>query len=76
VVWDLDNELAEQAAGLGVALARATTPNAQPRFAQLAIDLFDELRLDRPKLRVHGAGEVPGYGTSVNGAPCTTACAG
>ncbi len=44
VVWDLDNELAEQAADLGVALARASTPNAQRRFARLVLDLVDELR--------------------------------
>ena len=76
VVWDLDNELAEQAADAGIALARASTPNAQPRFAQLAVDLIDELRLGRPPLRAGGAGQVPGYGSSVNGALCTPACAG
>ena len=42
VVWDLDNELAEQAAQAGIAFARASTPNAQTRFAQLAIDLLAE----------------------------------
>ena len=74
VVWDLDNELAEQAAAAGIALARATTPNAQPRFGRLAVDLIDELRLGRPPLRVEAAGGVPGYGNSVNGALCTPAC--
>ena len=44
VIWDLDSELAEQADELGVALARATTPNAQPRFAAMALDLLDEKR--------------------------------
>jgi ferrochelatase len=76
VVWDLDNELAEQAASAGIAMARASTPNAQPRFAQLAVDLIDELRHGHPPLRVGGAGQVPGYGSSVNGALCTSACAG
>ncbi len=47
VVWDLDNELAEQAAEAGIAFARASTPNAQPRFAELVVDLIDELRLGR-----------------------------
>lgn len=74
VVWDLDNELAEQAAAAGIAFARALTPNAQPRFAQLALDLVDELRLGRPAARVGGVGAVPGYGYSVNGALCTPAC--
>lgn len=74
VVWDLDNELAEQASAAGIAFARALTPNAQPRFAQLALDLVDELRLGRPAARVGGVGAVPGYGCTVNGALCTPAC--
>ena len=77
VVWDLDSELAEQAADAGIAFARATTPNAQPRFARLVVDLMDEMRLDRPAARARGSigeREVPGYGCSVNGALCTPAC--
>jgi protoporphyrin/coproporphyrin ferrochelatase len=74
VVWDLDNELADQAAEAGIAFARASTPNAQPRFAQLALELVDELRLGRPQRRVGGVAGVPGYGSSVNGALCTPAC--
>ena len=76
VVWDLDNELAQQAADAGIAFARASTPNAQPRFAQLVVDLIDELRFDRPAARVGAAGAVPGYGCSVNGQLCTPACSG
>ncbi|ANI39820.1 ferrochelatase [Mycolicibacterium vaccae] len=75
VVWDLDNELAEQAAEAGIAFARASTPNAQPRFAELVVDLMDELRLGVPPRRV-GGGQVPCYGSSVNGALCTPDCAG
>jgi ferrochelatase len=74
VIWDLDSELAEQAEALGIALARATTPNAQPRFAQLALDLFDEKREDREPSRVVGPEPVPGYGSSVNGRFCTADC--
>lgn len=85
VIWDLDSELAEQAEELGVALARATTPNAQPRFARLALDLIDEVRQGRPASRVVGAEPVPadgrirsapppGYGASVNGRFCTSVC--
>ncbi|KWX66132.1 ferrochelatase [Mycobacterium sp. NAZ190054] len=73
VVWDLDNELAEQAAAAGIAFARASTPNAEPRFAELVVDLIDELRLGLPPRRVGGAA-VPGYGSSVNGALCTPDC--
>lgn len=74
VIWDLDGELAEQAAGLGVALARATTPNAEPRFARLALDLLDEVRDGREPARVAGQDPVPGYGSSVNGSFCTADC--
>jgi ferrochelatase len=74
VIWDLDSELAEQSADLGVALARATTPNAQSRFARLALDLLDEVRQGREASRVVGAEPVPGYGSSVNGRFCTAEC--
>ncbi|OPE53528.1 ferrochelatase, partial [Mycolicibacterium diernhoferi] len=74
VVWDLDNELAEQAAAAGVALARAVTPNAQRRFAELVVALMDEHRLGLEPARVACPQPVPGYGSSVNGAFCTPAC--
>ena len=74
VIWDLDSELAEQADELVVALARATTPNAQPRFARLALDLLDEVRSGREAARVVGPEAVPGYGSSVNGRFCTADC--
>lgn len=70
VVWDLDNELAAQAEAAGVALVRASTPNAHPRFAQLGADLIDELRYGRAPERVAGTDAVPGCLASVNGAPC------
>ncbi|OSC29694.1 ferrochelatase [Mycobacterium vulneris] len=70
VVWDLDNELAAQAEAAGVTMVRASTPNAHPRFAQLAADLIDELRYDRPPERVAGPDPVPGCLASANGAPC------
>ena len=74
VIWDLDSELAEQANELGVALARATTPNSEPRFARLALDLADEMRQSREPSRVLGGKPVPGYGSSVNGRYCTAEC--
>ena len=74
VIWDLDSELAEQAEELGVAFARASTPNAQPRFAQLALGLMDELLLGSEPARVVGPQPVPGYGNSVNGRFCTADC--
>lgn len=74
VVWDLDNELAEQADAAGIALARATTPNSQRRFAELVLGLVDELRLDGEPARVVGPEPVPGYGCSIDGAFCTAGC--
>ena len=70
VVWDLDNELSTQAEAVGVALVRASTPNAHPRFAQMAADLIDELRCGRTPERVAGPDPVPGCLASANGAPC------
>lgn len=78
VIWDLDSELAAQAGELGVALARAKTPNSQPRFARLVLDLLDETREGRKPNRVDpkiaGTERVPGYGSSVNGRYCTAEC--
>jgi ferrochelatase len=70
VVWDLDSEVREQAADLGIALARARTPNADRRYARLALDLVDELRGDRSPARVLGADPAPGCGHSVDGTTC------
>ena len=74
VVWDLDDELRRQAEALGIAFARASTPNSQRRFARLAVDLVDELRIGAPEARVVGAEPVPGYGCTVDGALCTPDC--
>jgi len=76
VVWDLDTELSEQASAAGIAFARAATPNAQRRFARLAVDLLDELRTGEFTAKVVGAEPVPGYGFSVDGSPCTPDCTG
>lgn len=74
VVWDLDHELRQRAESSGIAFARAATPNAQPRFAELALDLVDELRHGREASRVPGPEPVPAFGQSVNGAFCTEVC--
>lgn len=74
VIWDLDSELAEQAAELGIALTRASTPNSQARFARLALDLLDEAREGREPARIAGPDPVPGFGSSVNGRFCTAGC--
>jgi ferrochelatase len=74
VVWDLDHELRVQAEATGVAFARASTPNADRRFARLAVDLIDEVRYGREPARVPGAQPPPLYGASVGGEFCTPDC--
>ena len=75
VVWDLDNELRGHAQDLGIAFARAATPNADPRFARLVADLLDELRDGREPARVPGPDTPALQGYSVNGVVCTPNCA-
>ncbi len=70
VVWDLDEELRSQTDAAGVAFARASTPNADPRFARLAVDLIDELRDGDAPARVTGPDRVLGCAASINGEPC------
>jgi ferrochelatase len=53
-----------------VVLARASTPNADPRFAGLAVDLIDELRYGRAPARVNGPDPVAGCAASIDGQPC------
>jgi protoporphyrin/coproporphyrin ferrochelatase len=77
VVWDLDNELRGQADEAGIAFARAATPNADRRFARLAVDLIDEVHEGREPIRSAGPPGVevpPVQGYSVNGAVCTPRC--
>jgi protoporphyrin/coproporphyrin ferrochelatase len=69
-VWDLDTELRAQTDADGIAFARVKTPNADPRFARLAVDLIDELRLGRPPARVSGPNPVPACAAGINGEPC------
>lgn len=70
VVWDLDEELRSRTDAAGVVLTRASTPNADPRFARLAVDLIDELRCGRAPARVIGPDPVFGCAASINGEPC------
>jgi ferrochelatase len=74
VVWDLDHELRQKAQELGIAFTRAATPNADPRFARLAVELIDELRSGRDPARMPGSDAPPLQGFSVNGTVCTPNC--
>jgi ferrochelatase len=74
IVWDLDQELRQQAQAAGIAFARAATPNADRRFARLVVDLIEEVRDGREPVRVPAANPAPLYGFSVDGAVCTPDC--
>ncbi|MGV0627496.1 ferrochelatase [Mycolicibacter minnesotensis] len=69
VIWDLDNEVRDQAQAAGIAYARATTPNSDRRLARLARGLVEELRDGSAPDRVAGPAEL-GCGFGVNGAAC------
>ena len=71
VVWDLDNEARHKAGELDMAFARAATPGTDPRFARLIAELVEEHLTDATPRRL---GAVPGYGCTVNGAPCAAGC--
>ncbi|SDC17932.1 ferrochelatase [Actinokineospora iranica] len=71
VVWDLDTEAAEKAAELGMSFARAATPNGDPRFAELVVELIRE-HIDGAEPRK--LSDFPLAGCTANGAPCAVAC--
>jgi ferrochelatase len=71
VVWDLDHEAAEHAAGYGMGFARAGTAGAAGRFARMVVELVREHTHDAP---ARALGQAPSAGCSVNGAPCAVDC--
>jgi ferrochelatase len=71
VIWDLDNEAAERAAEHGMGFARAATPGADARFAELVVELIREHVEDAP---VRKLSAFAAAGCTVNGAPCAVAC--
>lgn len=71
VVWDLDNEAAERAGELGMEYARAATPNGDPRFAELVVELVREHTEGFPTRKLS---DFPVAGCTVNGAPCAPGC--
>ncbi len=71
VVWDLDHEARQRAATLGMTFVRAATPGADPRFADMVVELVAE--------QVHGAparrcSQAPAAGQGTNGTPCAAGC--
>ncbi|WP_089243014.1 ferrochelatase [Rhodococcoides kyotonense] len=71
VVWDLDTEAEDKARELGMAFARAATPGTDRRFAQMVVELVREYVAEGAP---RGVGEVPRYGSTLNGARCALQC--
>ncbi len=71
VIWDLDNEAAEAAAGLGMTLVRSATAGTDPRFAEMVVELVREHVRGAPARRLS---EIGAGGCTRNGAPCAVRC--
>ncbi|GAA3627902.1 ferrochelatase [Lentzea atacamensis] len=71
VVWDLDTEARDRAAELGMEFARAATPNSDPRFAELVVELVAEHTSGVPARKLS---EFVAAGCTVNGEPCAPLC--
>jgi ferrochelatase len=71
VVWDLDNEASERAAGYGMEFARAATAGADPRFARMVVELVRE---HTEGAAARALGTVGSAGCGVNGQPCAVDC--
>ncbi|WP_053733443.1 ferrochelatase [Nocardia sp. NRRL S-836] len=71
VVWDLDTEARDRATELGMEFARAATPNGDPRFAELVVELVAEHTSGAPARKLSS---FTAAGCTVNGAPCAPLC--
>ena len=71
VIWDLDSELQKAAEELGVKVLRTRTAGPTPRFAEMVVDLVEELEQGR---EWETSGNVTVQGCTVNGAPCAAEC--
>ncbi|WP_121392176.1 ferrochelatase [Actinokineospora cianjurensis] len=71
VVWDLDTEAAEKAAALGIPFARAATPNADPRFAEMVVSLVQEHLAEAEPAKLSA---FPSAGCTLNGTLCAPLC--
>lgn len=71
VLWDLDTEAIEAAHELGMTMVRAATAGADPRFAELVVELVREHTDTVPARRL---GTVGAAGCTENGAPCALRC--
>lgn len=71
VVWDLDHEARQRAATLGMGFVRAATPGADPRFAEMVVELIAEHARGAPARR---CSPIAAAGQGINGIPCAPKC--
>ena len=71
VVWDLDTEAHDRARELGMGFARAATAGADPRFADMVVELIAE---HVHEFAPRALGTVPSAGCTTNGVPCAVDC--
>ena len=64
VIWDLDNEAAETAAGHDLYFARVATPGVDPDFVSALVDLVQERVLDQPATEAMPPGASTPSGTA------------
>ena len=71
VIWDLDTELVDEVRDLGVTVTRCATPGPSPEFAEMVVELLDEVESGSSQERPGG---VPALGRNRDGARCAIGC--
>ena len=71
VVWDLDTVATDVARAVGLPVARAATAGTDPRFAAMAVDLFEE---SRALLEGQDVDRPSGGGLGPRVVPCAPGC--
>ena len=71
VIWDLDTELVAETEDLGVRITRCATPGPSPDFAEMVLQLLDELETGTAVGRL---GEVASLGCTRDGSRCAVDC--
>lgn len=71
VVWDLDTELVDETADLGVRITRCATPGPSRQFTEMVLQLLDELETGESVERL---GTAPSLGCTRDGERCAEDC--
>lgn len=71
VIWDLDTELVDEVADLGVTVTRCATPGPSREFTGMVLQLLEELETGETVQRL---GTEPSRGCTRDGARCAVDC--